>query len=179
MEQITQNNIGKRQDFTINSYAPVKIAKWYTLNIYAQATYNMVDALYNGEPLKKDYFDIYVSLQHVFTILPTMRANVQMIWMPRNWSGLISHVDGLWSMDTQIEKTFFERRLSLSLSCNDIFNTLVWTGKIIHGNINQAFKENYHQRRTMLTVRYSFGSQQIRNARSRSVGIEEEMGRAR
>jgi hypothetical protein len=65
------------------------------------------------------------------------------------------------------------------LSCNDIFGSLVYTGKIKFGNINQSFKENYHPRRTMLTARYSFGSQQIRGARNRSVGIEDEMGRAR
>ena len=47
------------------------------------------------------------------------------------------------------------------------------------GNINQTVKQEMNQRRIMLTVRYSFGSQQIRGARNRSVGIEEEMGRAR
>jgi len=177
--RITQNNIGKRQDFTVNGFAPIQIAKWYTLRIYAQTAWNIVDALYNGERLKKDYLEAYTSLQHAFTILPTMRANVQMVWMPSNWSGLISRVDGLWSMDAQIEKTFFDRRLSLTLSCNDIFSTIIWTGKINYGNINQTFREHHHQRRTILTVRYNFGSNQIRAARNRSVGIEEEMGRTR
>ena len=45
---ITQKNIGKRQRFNLSGLAPVKIAKWYTLNMYAQTTFDMVDALYNG-----------------------------------------------------------------------------------------------------------------------------------
>ena len=80
-------------------------------------------------------------------------------------------------MNARIEKTF--NRLSLSLSCNDIFNSVVAKGTMKFGNINQSVKQETNQFQTMLTVRYSFGSQQIRGARNRSVGIEEEMGRAR
>jgi outer membrane receptor protein involved in Fe transport len=175
--QITQNNIGKRQQLMLSGYAPIKFTKWYTLNISVQTSYNMVDAYYNGKPLKKKYFDANTSLQHVFAILPTMRANVQMRWRPPSWSGLIANYTGSWRMNAQIEKTFLDRRLSLTLSCNDIFGSWKWTGTINYGNINQTFKENFHSRQTLFTVRYSFGSQQIRGARNRSVGIEEEMGR--
>ena len=177
--QVTQNNIGKRQGFVISGFAPVQISKWYTLRIYAQATWSMVDARYNGEPLKKDYFGAYTSLQHAFTILPTMRANMQMMWVSPSWSGLIARIDGFWSMNAQVEKSFFDRRLNLTLTCSDIFNTMLAIGKINYGNISQTFKEHYYQRRTMLTVRYSFGSQKIRGARNRDVGIEEEMERAK
>ena len=176
---ITQNNIGNRQAYSINGYAPIKIAKCYTLSAYVQATWNKIDALYNGKPLQKDFLNVNTSLQHALTILPTMRANIQLEWMPRTWSGLIARLDGVWWMNAQIEKTFLDRRLSLTLSGNDLFHTMIWIGKINHGNIKQSFKEDYNNRRTMLTLRYSFGSQQIRGARSRSVGIEEEMGRAR
>ena len=174
---ITYNNIGKREAFAINVFAPVKIAKWYTLNTYAQTSWNRVDARYNGDQIKKDYLDSYVGMQHVFTILPTLRANMQMAWMPPSWQGLVARLDGFWTVNGQIEKTFFDRRLSMSLSCNDLFGTSIFIGKIKYGNIDQDFKEDYHHRKTLLTLRYNFGSQQIRGARNRSVGIEEEMGR--
>ena len=175
--QITQNNIGKRQNFIVSGFAPVQIAKWYTLRIYAQTAWNVVDVRYNGEPLKKDYFDAYTRLYQEFTILPTLKADIQMMWMSSSWSGLIARLDGFWSMDASIEKTFFDGRLSLSLWSDDIFGTAIWKGKINYGNIHQTFKEHYRSRVTMLSMRYSFGSQQIRGARNRRVGIEDEMGR--
>jgi hypothetical protein len=175
---ITSDNLGKRQSFTLNGFAPIPIAKWYALNINVQVGYNMIDALYDNEQVKIDYFNASASAQHSFTILPTLRANIQMMYMNPTRAGIIAELDDFWMINGQIEKTFFNRRLSLTLSCNDIF-PMFYTGKINFGNVNQTFRENMHQRQTMLTARYTFGSQQIRAARNRTVGIEGEMGRAR
>jgi len=110
--------------------------------------------------------------------LPTMRANIQMWWQKPSWQGIIL-LEDIWSMNAQIEKTLLDNRLSLSLSCNDLFNSIIAKGTMKFGNINQTVQQYQNQRQVMLTVRYSFGSQQIRGARNRNVGIEEEMGRAR
>jgi len=94
------------------------------------------------------------------------------------WSGIF-HQQDMWSMNAQIEKTLLADRLSLSLSANDIFNSMVAKGTMKFGNIDQNVKQELNQQHIMLTVRYSFGSSQIRGARNRSVGIEQEMGRAK
>jgi hypothetical protein len=99
-----------------------------------------------------------------------------MWWMKASWQGIFYQQD-MWSMNAQIEKTFLDRRLSVSLSSNDIFNSLITKGRMQFGNINQTVKQEINQHQTMLTLRYAFGSQHIRGARNRSVGIEEEMGR--
>jgi hypothetical protein len=104
---------------------------------------------------------------------------MQMMWFKPTYDGIVQ-LDDIWGVDARIEKTFPDNRLSLSLSANDIFSTMDnVSGKMKIGNINQTVKQGMSLRRVMLTVRYSFGSQQIRGARNRSVGIEEEMGRAR
>jgi hypothetical protein len=177
--QISYGNLGKREDFTLSGFAPIQIARWYTLRIYTQAVWNIVDAYYNGVHLTKSYLDSYVSLQHGWTLLPTMRVNMQMIWASPSWQGLIARMEKVWWIDTQIEKSFFDRRLYLSLSCNDLFNSMIYKGIIDFGNINQTFREHHRSRQVMFSLRYSFGSQQIRGSRNRSVGIEEEMRRVK
>jgi hypothetical protein len=176
--RVIQTNIGKRHQWGINGFAPFQFAKWYSLRIYAEATYAMVDTRYSGERFKNDYLSIYVGPQNVFTILSTLRANVQMMWMKPPWQG-ITQLDNVWNVDAQIEKSFFDNRLILTLLCSDIFNSVVNTGKLHFGNINQTIKENHHQRQIMLAARYSFGSQKIRGARNRRVGIEEEISRTK
>ena len=175
---LIQKNLGKSQVFSLSIYAPINLTKWYSLNINTQFAWNMDDIYHIGERFQNDYFTAYVSLQHAFIILPTMKANMQMIWLKRNWEG-ISQFEDLLYMNAQIEKSFMDKRLSLTLSCNDLFSSMIYRAKINFGNINQTLKEDQNLRRIMLTVRYNFGSQQIRASRNRSVGIEEEMGRTK
>jgi hypothetical protein len=176
---ITQSNIGKRKQFTLSGFAPIPLAKWYMLQVYAESSYSTVDALYNSEPLNTDYLTAIVNMQHAFIILPTLRGNVQMMWVNPGRQGIVARLDDFWTVNAQIEKTFMDRRLSLALACNDLFSSMVYNGKIHFGNINQDFREDHHLRQITLTVRYNFGSQQIRSARSRNVGIEEEMRRTK
>ena len=175
---LIQKNLGKREGYTLGISAPVPITKWYTLRVYTEATYAIVDTRHSGEQFKNEYLAAYVGLQHAFTILPTLRANLQMTWLRMPWSGILQLNDQL-SMNGQIEKTFFDKKISLTLSCNDIFSSLVTRGNINFGNINQTFKEDQHSCQMILTARYNFGSQQIHGARNRSVGIENEIGRTK
>jgi hypothetical protein len=176
---IIPKNVGKSETVGLNIFAPIEIAKWYKLNAYSQATYNMVDTRLSGEEFKKNYLAAYASLQHSFTILPTLRANVFMDWVKTGWFG-VYQTSNTQSMNVQVEKSFLDKRLNVALSCDDIFNTNSrFIAKVDFANMNQSIRENNFNRMVMVTARYNFGSQQIRGARSRSVGIEDEMGRAR
>ncbi|MDR2234216.1 MAG: TonB-dependent receptor [Tannerella sp.] len=175
---ITQNNIGKHQQWYFGIYAPVQVVKWYSLNVSADVSYIMADTRHSGEKFLKNYWRVYGSLFHNFNFSSSFKANMQMIWSRPPWNGAM-HMDDYWMMNAQMEKTFMDNRFSLSLSCNDIFSSLKVKGQMNFANINQSIVQDQQNRQLMLTVRYSFGSQQIRGARNRSVGIEEEMGRAR
>jgi hypothetical protein len=172
------NNIGKSEQFTLSLSVPLQAAKWYNVSLNSQLSYNKSDTRHSGEQFLNNYWSVYEGLYHNFTILPTMRANLQMWWSHSPWFGIL-HQEDVWSMSAQIEKTLLDNRLSLSLSCNDIFNSIMGKGTMKFGNIDQTVRQEINQRNVIFTVRYSFGSQQIRSARNRSVGIEEEMGRAR
>lgn len=179
MMGLIQKNVEKKEQLTLGINVPVKAAKWYSLNLYTQAAYMMVDTRHDGVKFQKNYLSAYVGMNHNVTFSPSFRANLQIMWMKPTYSGVV-RLDDMWGTDAQIEKTFLDKRLSLSLSCKDVFSTSNNVkGKIKIGNIDQAVRQEMNMRQIMLTARYSFGSQQIRGARNRKVGIEEEMGRAR
>ena len=176
---LVQRNVGKREQIDLGVNIPVNVAKWYRLNLYSNATYVMADTRHSGYKFRKNYISVYANLNNNITFSPTFRASMQMMWMKPTYFGVIK-LDDVWGMYTQLEKTFMDQRLSLSLSGNNIFNTMNNANGVMKiGNINQTVKQYTYDRQVILTVRYSFGSQQIRGARNRSVGIEEEMGRAR
>jgi hypothetical protein len=177
---LVQRNTGKREQLILSLNAPLKVAGWYGLNFYSQAAYMMIDTRHSGEKFQKNYLTAYAGLNHNFTFSPSFRANMQMTWTKPGYVGIIKMYDDIWGVNARIEKTFLDNRLSLSLSCDDIFSTTdVSRGKMKIGNIDQSIKQDMYRRQIMFTVRYGFGSQKIRGARNRNVGIEDEMSRTK
>lgn len=176
---LVQRNVGKRQLLTLGINIPAQIAKWYGMNLYAEPSYTMTDTRHSGEKFQKNYFSAFANLSHNITFSPSLRAGMQMMWMKPTYFGIVK-LDDMWGINAQVEKTFWDNRMSLSLSCNDLFSTMnIVKGKMEIGNIDQRVHQDMRQRQVMLTVRYNFGSQKIRGARDRNVGIEDEMNRAR
>jgi outer membrane receptor protein involved in Fe transport len=175
---VIQSNLGQRKQWTWNVFAPFQVVKWYNVSASTEVSYTMSDTYHSGERFLNNYWSVVAGLFHNFNFSPTFKANLQMIWSKPPWSGILL-MDNIWLMNSQIEKTFLDNRMSLSLTCNDIFSSLRFSGQMKFGNINQSIKQFETGRTLMLTARYSFGSQQIRGARNRNMGIEEEMGRAR
>ena len=70
-------------------------------------------------------------------------------------------------------------KLSIALSVNDILKTNINRTTANTGQINQWGKEYYDSRWVNLSVSYNFGSTKVKGSRNRSVGNEDEVGRAK
>ena len=176
-EVILKNN-SKRSAYTVFAQLPVSVSKKYTITAYTRNTLFDQNSWYNGEPFNKKYYGGGHGLLNSFTVLPTLRINANISFDVFGWNG-ISHYGSEWYMDVFIDKTFLNNKLRVALNCVDLFKTRKINATTRFQNVDQVLKQNNHQRTTILAVSYSFGSQQIRAARNRSSGIEEEIGRTR
>jgi hypothetical protein len=177
---IINKNIGKHEIYSLYGFAPIQIAKWYILRINPGIQWEKSDSWYNGENFKNNYWTASGNIYNAFTILPTLTANFNFFWQKAGWDGITSfRGSNLWQFNGRIEKTFLEKRVSLSLSCNDIFSTYRHQAETKFQTIDQKSKQDSHPRLFLLTARYSFGSQKIRGARNRQVGIEDEINRTK
>ena len=71
-----------------------------------------------------------------------------------------------------------QNRMTLSLTVNDILNTMVTKGYARYENVNYSLNTRGDNRHANLTLRYNFGSATVRAARNRQTGIEDETTRA-
>ena len=80
-------------------------------------------------------------------------------------------VKELWSLSASLEKSFLNNNLTVRLSANDIFNSMLyWQQGILRGNSLVFFDGD--GRNIMLNVTYKFGQSKVR-LNSRSVSEEE------
>ena len=82
----------------------------------------------------------------------------------------------LGAMDLGLQKSFL-KNWKAKLSVQDVFHTNRFIGRINVPDFNSKFKITMDTRVVMLNVTYSFGNQQLKNARQRKTAAEEEVQR--
>ena len=82
-----------------------------------------------------------------------------------------------WSMDIGLQKTFFNKNLTVKASVTDIFYTAPWKATNNFGGMNIYANGNWESRTFRLTVNWRFGSNQISASRERKTASESESKR--
>lgn len=80
-------------------------------------------------------------------------------------------------LDLGIKFLFLDKKLSVSLNVNDIFNDNISTFRESSKGIDQSFRQSYDTRRFRLSLNYKFGNQNLKVNKAKS-GNEEERERA-
>lgn len=85
-------------------------------------------------------------------------------------------INGLGSVDAGFRVLIWQKKLNVGLATTDIFRTQRAEG--IHVVTGQTINNYFDTRSIRLTLNYKFGDTKVKARRERSMGIEEEKGRA-
>lgn len=114
-----------------------------------------------------------LNIGNMLTLPYNVKLNLNFYYMSSYPSNCIMQKE-MWQLSASLEKNFLDNNLTVRLSANDIFNTMVsWQQNILRGN-SLVFYDG-DNRNIMLNVTYKFGKSKVRlNSRSAS---EEERNR--
>ncbi len=174
---ITQRNLDNYHDISLSAVLPVKIAKWFTSNTNTAVFY----AQYKAH-LKEETFDnsgVAFRINTTFTfILPKEFAfELSGRYMSKLPNGM-GVIDANGSVDAGIQKRFFKNKVVMKLGVNDIFNSTGTSYTMRYGNTDLLGKNRWDNRRISLSLNWRFGRSDIKAARQRASGLEEETRRA-
>lgn len=96
---------------------------------------------------------------------------------PSIWQGTFES-DALWKLDAGIQKNIFNGKGNIKASVSDIFRTLTWAGTSNFAGQLLTASGNFESRQFKLALSYRFGSNQVKAARNRKTGTEDENKRA-
>jgi iron complex outermembrane receptor protein len=176
---ITWVNLADQYNYSLNISAPMPITKWWSS--YTSLTgFNTQNKADYGEgrtvDLNVSTFNIYS--QHTFR-LPKGWSMELSGWYnsPSAWGGTFE-MESMWNMDFGVQKKLMDGRANLKVSVSDIFKTTNWTGRAAFGPLFMNINGGWDSRRLRVNFSYLLGNTQVKGARKRKTGLEEEQRRA-
>lgn len=172
---ITQENIADQKNYTLTLNAPTPIAKWWDGFVSFTGFRSHFEASFR-EDFSFDQsftaFNLYgeqnFKLPKGFSIQLSGWYNSRAFW-----GTLRSNPQG--AMDLGIQKKLFDGKGEMRLRLGDILHTANWSGEnIFTPGLRMTAAGNWESRTVTLNFSYRFGSAEVKGARQRRTGLEDE-----
>ena len=115
--------------------------------------------------------------QHTFTLGKGFTAEASG-WFntPSVWGGTF-RTKFMWSADAGLQKTLLDNKATIKLGVQDVFRTNIWKSTSDFAGVKFDGSGGWDSRQVRLTFQYRFGSNQVKAARNRKTGLEDESNR--
>ena len=94
---------------------------------------------------------------------------------PTLWGNWVTNSQ--YDVSVGLSKSLMDDNATLKLSFSDLFYTNGWGGESQFGNLYMRGGGNWESRQVKLNFSYLFGNEQVKAARRRSTGLEDEQRR--
>lgn len=176
---INKKNIS--QDlFNINFSLPFQITKWWSL----YANINIFNSKYkallaSGERINLEVNSGSIFGQNTFTLGDGFTGELSGFYnAPSVWAGTFKSI-AMGGMDVGIQKKIFKDKGNVKISYTDFLGTMRWKGESSYSGAKTIASGNWESQQFRINLTYRFGSSQIKQARQRVIGSEEESKRAK
>jgi outer membrane receptor protein involved in Fe transport len=166
------SNISYGLDFT--TYTPV-MNRW---NIYVLSSVffyeNQFFALEsNNELLKNEKWSLYAQVVNYFSFLKdkSLTADVSYLYQTSTVFGP-TNVSAYHGLDINFRKTFWNNNASISIGCNDVFNTQNFTTSTKYSNQDVFVNSQLETRLFTFGFNYNFGNTHLKN-NEKQIELEE------
>ncbi len=177
---ITKENLANQDIVSLNISYPYmykSFMAFMNLNTY----YSMYQADFGGGSRKID-LDVF---SFTFYMQNTIKFGKKKAWTgelsgwyaaPSIWQGTFKS-RRIYSIDAGMQKNILKGKGNLKASVSDIFNTLRWKGSSNFAGQYTVASGRFESRQFKLNFTYRFGNNQVKAARQRNTGADEESKR--
>ena len=173
---LTNINLAEQTNLALSVSYPFNVTKWW--NIYATAT---AYRLHNEANIEGKIIDLDVNAfnfygQNTFMLPKGFKAELSGWYnAPTLWGNWVTNSQ--YDVSAGISKKFWDDAATFKLSISDIFYSNGWGGESRFGPLYMRGGGNWESRQIRLNFTYLFGNKQVKAARNRKTGMEDEQGR--
>lgn len=173
-------NVAKSDNFTLNIAIPFSITKWWNSFTYLSGSYNKFQTVVNNEPVNLSAGGFMGRTQHTFTLPKGISAELSFFYMSSQIAdeGLF-RMKPLYAFDCGISKQILNKKGSIKINVNDVFNVQHFRGSFENAGRYTAVSSKWESQQVRVSFNYRFGNTNIKAARNRKTGLDDEQNRVK
>jgi iron complex outermembrane receptor protein len=174
---IQARNLAKQEILSASIGAPLPIKKWWNGYVNVWFSYQMFRGQFKQNVIDLDIPMHGAYMQHTFTLGKDYTAELS------GWYSGNSVWGGTWKtkpqagVDLGIQKVFMQKKATVKVSVTDIFFTSPWKATTDYAGVVINGGGSWESRTVRLNFTYRFGNSQVKAARQRQTGLEQESKR--
>ncbi len=177
---LTKRNLATQNVVAMSISYPFQY-KWYSFFAMLNSNYShyVADDLGSGDRrVDQSVFSLTYFMQNTMNLGKGWTGEVSLLYIsPSVWQGLIRS-KAMGSVDAGIQKVLFKGKANMKVAVSDIFQTMRWGGTTNFTGARSEFRGNGEMPQLKLNFSYRFGNSQVKAARQKKSGIEDETQRA-
>lgn len=171
----TQENLARQINYNVNINAPITFTKWWSSNNNVTGFYMGFKSPLLTGVLNDGQFVLQGNTTQTFKLSSVVKAEATFNYQsPLTYS--IFKLSEQYSFDAGISAQFANKKATIKLAVNDIFNTRRNDSYALYQNLNFSVRQKPESRVARLTLSYNFGNAKIQQ-RERKGGAESEKSR--
>lgn len=173
---LTTRNVANQKIYNLGISYPTRFNDWWSIYFSVNAYRSIYEAT-NPDfiPISQNTLSLYA--QNTFKLPKGFRAEVSGWYSsPSVWGGTY-RTKSLGSLNLAVQKRFFDDKLTARLAFNDVLFTSPWEGNTQYGALTIFGSGGGDSQQVRFNLTYNFGRDEIKKARDRQTGLEDEKNR--
>lgn len=173
---LTSKNVADNEIFNLGISYPFKVVKWWNVYLSVNGFYSRyIPTNPSFTAIDQETLNLYA--QNTFNLPGEVTMEVSG-WFnsPSVWGGTY-RTKSLGSLDLAFQRKFLSKKLNVRLAFSDILYTSPWTGQTEFGDAVIYGEGGSDSRQVRFSLSYNFGRDEVKKARNRNTGLEDEKNR--
>jgi len=173
-------NVAKSDNFNLNISVPMPITKWWTSFTNLSGNYSKYQTVVNNNLVNVDAAGFFGRTQHTFTLPRGFSTELVFFYMSPQVSqeGLFK-MKAMYALDWGISKSVLKKKGTVKLNVSDVFNNQRFQGTFDNAGYFTRVSSKWESQQVRLNFTYRFGNTNVKAARNRKTGLEDEQNRVK
>ena len=173
---INIRNVANQKVINLGISYPSKFTNWWSYYISINASRSIYEAT-NPDFIGISQNSLSLYAQNTFNLPKDIRFEVSGWYnSPSIWGGTY-RTNSLGSLNLAVQKKFLKDKLNVRIGVDDVLFTSPWSGTTQFGDLFIDGSGGSDSRQFKINLTYNFGRSEVKKARNRKTGIEDEKGR--